>query len=74
MANHRRKIGKPYPEPYQIADHLWVTLRLAIGGDPGNFRTVVRDFCKTFDVPIAAVWQRMEEEADALLQPDRVLH
>ena len=65
---------KPYPEPIQIADHLWVALRLAIQAEPGNIRTVMRDFCTVFEIPMEAVAQRFEEEAEALLEPNRTLH
>src|SRR5437764_8177457 len=84
MAKAAKKLGsklarklarpRPYPEPVQIADHLWIALNLALQGNPCNARTILRDFCKVFEIPPEAVEQRFKEEDEALSEPNRTLH
>jgi hypothetical protein len=63
-----------YPQPLVIPDHLWSVLRVSLTESPKNARRTLRSFCVTFDIPMEAVAQRMEEEAEALLDDNRVLH
>jgi hypothetical protein len=63
-----------YPRPPVIPDGAWDMLKLSLKENPRQSRRILRGFCVIHDIPMEAIAQRMEEEADALLDDNRVLH
>ncbi len=49
----------------EIPEHLWIGLELSLKANPGDTRTIVKNFSKIFEIPVTAVLVRIAEQIEA---------